>query len=277
MRNYPKDSLPGKALSFLRAIRAMQIRLYAANAGFFVVLSIFPALVLILSLLRYTPLRVDTLAAVLEGIIPEALLPAAHRLIVSTYANTSGAVVGLSALVALWSAGRGIHGLLVGLNAVYGVKEDRGYLRTRLISAMYTFAFLLVLLLTLVLHVFGTSIVQMLPPAATPLARFFTEVIDLRFFLLLGVQTLLFCAMYTVFPNQENRFCDSLPGALLASSGWLIFSDLFSIYVEHFASYTNIYGSVYAVALSMLWLYFCLSILFYGGALNRFLTQTPEK
>ena len=76
-----------------------------------------------------------------------------------------------------------------------------------------------------------------------------------------------------VLPNEKNRFSDSLPGALLASSGWLVFSDLYSIYVEHFAHLSNVYGSVYAVALSLLWLYFCMGILFYGGALNKLLTE----
>ena len=80
-----------------------------------------------------------------------------------------------------------------------------------------------------------------------------------------------------VLPNRRNRFADSLPGALLASIGWLVFSDLYSIYVEHFSNYANLYGSVYAVALSMLWLYCCISIVFYGGALNRYLMDNRRK
>ena len=62
-------------------------------------------------------------------------------------------------------------------------------------------------------------------------------------------------------------------GGVLASLGWLVFSDLFSIYMENFSNYANIYGSVSAVALGMLWLYCCMSILFYGGALNRYLME----
>ena len=50
-----------------------------------------------------------------------------------------------------------------------------------------------------------------------------------------------------------------------------MFSDIYSIYVENFDHYANIYGSVYAIALSMLWLYCCLSILFFGGAVNKYL------
>ena len=100
--------------------------------------------------------------------------------------------------------------------------------------------------------------------------------VDVRFFLLLGIQTLLFTAMFVVLPNKRNKPMDSLPGALLASFGWLVFSDLYSIYVEHFAGLSNIYGSVYAVALSMLWLYCCVSIIFYGGAFNHWLTERRQ-
>ncbi|MEE1036763.1 MAG: YihY/virulence factor BrkB family protein, partial [Oscillospiraceae bacterium] len=106
-----------------------------------------------------------------------------------------------------------------------------------------------------------------------PFVRFLLDIIDLRFFLLLGLQTAIFTAMFLALPNRRSRLRDSLPGALLASSGWLIFSDLYSIYVAHFAKLTNVYGSVYAVALSMLWLYCCMSIVFYGGALNRYLME----
>ena len=56
-------------------------------------------------------------------------------------------------------------------------------------------------------------------------------------------------------------------------------SSLFSVYVRNFSRYSNIFGSVYAVALLMLWLYVCISIVFYGGLLNRFLLhlQKPEE
>ena len=255
----------------LEKISDTQVSLYAANAGYFLILSVFPALVLILSLLRYTGIQVDTFASLLEGVLPEALLPAAQRLILNTYVNTTSTVVGLSAVASLWSASRGMYCLLTGLNAIYGVSENRSWLHTRFISMIYTFLFLLVLLLTLVLHVFGTAILGILSQRSGWLANLLANVVDLRFFLLLFTQTLLFTAMFMVLPNGRNRLENSLPGALLASIGWLIFSDLYSIYVEHFTSLSIIYGSVYAVALSMLWLYCCLSILFYGGVLNRFL------
>ena len=273
MKEIPKGGILGKAASLARTVSQMRIPVYASHACYFIVLSVFPTLVLLIGLLRYTGIQVSALTEFLEGIIPQALLPAAERLIVSTYRSTSGTVISLSALTALWSASRGIYGLLTGLNAIYDVSEDRGYWYTRGVSVLYTFLFLLVLLLTLVLHVFGSSLLQWIPAGREGYLQVLWEAVNLRFFVLLILQTLLFTAVFTVLPNRSNKIVDSLPGALFASIGWLVFSDLYSLYVEYFPNYANIYGSVYAVALSMLWLYSCVSIVFYGGVLNRFLQK----
>lgn len=279
MRPGKKKQFLQRSVSAVHTIGSLHLPLHAAHAGYFIVLAVFPTLVLLLSLLRYTPLHVETLTELLDGVLPAALLPAAERLIISTYANTSKAMVGLSAVTALWSASRGVYGLLTGLNAIYGVSENRGYVHTRLISMLYTFLFLVVLLLTLALHVFGATIAEALNASRNPFLNFLADILEMRFFLLLLVQTVIFTAMYMVLPNEHNRLEYSLPGALLASIGWQVFSQAFSVYVEHFPSYANIYGSVYAVALSMLWLYFCLYILFFGGVLNRLLldwNKEPE-
>lgn len=274
---FPKGGIIGRTVTMIKKVQDMDISSHAANAGYFIVLSVFPMLVLILSLLRYTDLDAGDLLRLLEGFLPDALLPAAEKLIVSTYAHTSKTMVSISAVGALWSSSRGVYGLLTGLNSIYDVPEDRGYFYTRAISMMYTFLLLLVLVLTVILNLFGEAILQILPEARDPFWRLLSGVIDLRFFLLLLLQTALFTAMFMALPNRKNSLGDSLPGALLTSLGWLVFTDLFSLYVEHFSSYSNIYGSVYAVALSMLWLYCCLSILFYGGALNRLLMEQKEE
>ena len=273
MKEFPRGGLIGKTIHIWRSVKALRIPLYAANACYFIVLAVFPALLLLLGVLRYTPLEVERLGEMLAGVLPEALLESAEELILITYDNTSGLSLSVSALAALWSASRGIHGVMTGLNAVYGVPEDRGYFHTRFLSVLYTFAFLIVLILTLALHVFGSGLISLLDSLSLPFLDFLADIINFRFFLLLFLQTAFFTAMFMVLPNENNRFWDSLPGALLASSGWLIFSDAYSIYVDHFATLSNVYGSVYAVALSMLWLYCCMAIVFYGGALNRYLME----
>ena len=254
-------------------LNRMHIPQLAANTGYFIVLSVFPALLLVLSALSYTGLTVENLLEMLEGVLPQALMGTARQLILSVYKNASGAVAGVSALTAIWSSSRGVYGLLTGLNAIYGVSEDRGYLYTRFISVLYTFALEAVILLTMVLHVFGNSLLKFIRSLNLPAMTVLMDILDLRFVFLLLVQSLLFTLMFMILPNRRNRFWESLPGGLLASIGWLLFSNLYSAYVTHFPSYANIYGSVYAIAISMLWLYCCLEIIFFGGALNQLLAR----
>lgn len=262
-----------KAYGFYKQLAFERVGVYASSACYFIVLSLFPCLVLLLSLLRYTGLEVRTLVSALEGVLPQALMPQAKQLVISTYMASNGTLVSLSALTALWSASRGVYGLLRGLNAAYQVEETRGYLHTRLMSVGYTFAFLILLVLNLIVQVFGAAIFQALPHTQEPLIEFLVEAVDVRFLFLLLVQTALFAAMYKALPNCNNTFRQGLPGAVLASFGWLVFSNLFSLYVVYFPRYANVYGAVYTVALSMLWLYCCICIVFYGGALNRYFQE----
>ena len=268
-----RKKCPNALVSLVSWVMDLQIPVYAANACYFLVLMIFPALLLVMSSLRYTSLSANDLIEVLGTVVPSALMPTVERLIVNTYYNSSGVVISVSAVTALWASSRGVYGLLTGLNHVYGVREDRGYFYTRLISVVYTFAFLMVLILTLVLHVFGKSIAAWINAKDLALVDWMVRVIDIRFLVLLGLQILVFTALYMVLPNRRNRFWSSLPGATVAAVGWQVFSNLFSIYVQRLNVYTNIYGSVYALALGMLWLYICVTIVLFGGVLNRLILR----
>ena len=254
-----------------RYLSEQKVPLYAANASFFMILSVFPVLVVLLALLRYTGLQVENFTDLVGQVVPGSLMPTVNRLVLSAYVNSTGTVLSVSAVAALWSASRGMYSFVMGLNAIYEVKENRGYFRTRFMSVGYTFAFLIVLVLTLVLHVFGADLLHMLEEL--PIPEFLLSLLDLRVFLLLILQTALFCAMFMVLPNDRNRLGESLPGALLASIGWQVFTNLYSVYSQKFTAYASIYGSVYVVALGMLWLYFCICIVFYGGVLNKTLRK----
>ena len=248
-----------------------KVPLYAANASFFLILSVFPVLVVLLALMRYTGLQVEIFTDMVAQVVPDALMPMVNRLVLSAYVNSSGTVLSVSLVAALWSASRGMFSFVTGLNAIYDVKENRGYFRTRFISMGYTFAFLLVLLLTLVLHVFGGDLLRFLEQLPIPV--FLLNLLDLRVFVLLILQTALFATMFMVLPNDKNGLRESLPGALLAAIGWQVFTNVYSIYAQKFTAYASIYGSVYVVALGMLWLYFCICIVLYGGVLNKTLQK----
>lgn len=273
MERFGKSPLARYIRRSIGEIRSLHIPTYAAYASYFLILSLFPTLVLVLGILRYTPLQPGDLMGLLEGFLPAGLRNRAWELVEDTYRNTSRAVVSLSALTALWSAGKGIYGLMKGLNAIYGITEHRGWIRTRLLCAVYLIFFLAVLILTLALHVFGNTLALFLQQRGGGLSWLGNELLGLRYFLLVAIQTLLFTVVFMFLPGKNNRFWDSLPGALFGSFGWMTVSGAFGIYVEHFSGYSRIFGPVYGLALSMLWLYFCVGTLFAGGVLNRYLMK----
>lgn len=266
----------GGVYRMIYAFSQLDIPIYAANAAYFIILAVIPTIVLILALLRFTSLDSSVLILAIEAFVPEALMPLVTKLVTSLYATSSTVLVSVTAVAAVWAASRGVYGLVRGLNRIYDVKENRSYLYTRLMSVVYMVLFIVLLLLTLTIHVFGQTLISKLPYPQSPVAAFLMELIPVRFFVLFGLQTVLFTAIFMALPNRRNKLLASLPGAILASLGWLIFSDLFSIYVDRFSNYPSIYGSLSALALAMLWLYICIEIVFYGGALNKYLMDTGK-
>ena len=239
----------------------MEIPLHGANTSFFMVLSAFPALVLVLGLLRHTALEPVDLMELCRVFLPEALHELAWQLIAETDAGASRQVLSVSALTALWSAGRGMYGIVKGLNSVAGLREDRSWLRVRLVSAGYTMLFILVVLLTLTLHVFGGKLLILAADYGIG------GLGGLRFVILLLVQTLVFCAMYQFLPCRRCSLGECFPGAVLASLGWTAVSAGFSWYARRFP------GGLYLAVMAMVWLYVCVCTIFAGAALNRFLRE----
>ena len=252
-------------------LRPMQIPLHSAYTSFFLILSLFPFLLLFLGLLRYTPLDTKDLMRIIEGWLPQKLMPLADALVESSYRHSSKTVVSISVIAALYSASRGMFGLRNGLNAVYGLMGHRGFLHKRSLSVAYTSALLLLLVLTLGLFLMGSSLLDYLSMTTAPALLLLIQLIDLRWLLIALVQSLLFGLMYAWLPARHNPLRSCWPGAVAASLGWLVYTGLFSVYMDYFSGYSNIYGSIYALALGMLWLYFGISIFFCGGALNRWL------
>ena len=170
-----------RVVDMVLSLNRLDVPVYAANAAYFIILAAFPTVMLLLNLLSYTSLGGGALLEILEKVIPSALMPSITRLLTGMFASSSKTLVSVSALAALWAASRGIFGMLTGLNRIYNVQEDRGYVFTRLLSLVYTFLFLLVLLLTLALHVFGQTILAQLPQSDNPAMLLLLRVISSRF------------------------------------------------------------------------------------------------
>lgn len=255
----------------LRKAVSAQVGVYAANAAFFILLSLFPAMMLLIGLLQYTPLTPTDLQHALAGFFPEALAPLLDYMTQELFAMNSIGLLSVSAVFAVWSSSRGVYSLIRGINKVYRVEETRTYLVLRLRSALDTVLLLLALIATLILHLFGKQLGMQLSAKGLSFIASLFQVNHLFIFLVL---TLLFTVFYAWFPNKKQRFLDALPGAAATALGWIIFSALFTFYVSKSGGYSIYYGSLSIIALTMLWLYVCMCIFFYGGMLNNLLSET---
>ena len=100
-------------------------------------------------------------------------------------------------------------------------------------------------------------------------------ILSFRSLVTMAILTLFFLLLYIALPNRKSNIFRELPGAIITAGGWLGFSFLFSFYIDHMGNFSYTYGSVAALAICMLWLYFCMYILFIGAEINMVLSH-PE-
>ena len=244
------------------------VNAYAAQASFFIMIAIFPLLMLLLTLIRYTPVTEVYLLNSVLAVTPNYLDPLMEQIVGEMYSQSNFAIISITAATTLWSASNGILAIIRGLNSVFGREEERNYIIVRLICSFYTIVLLVLIILALGFMVFGNSVLRLFNSKIPFLYDVAAYIIDLRSIYLPIFFTFAFVYVYRIVPNKHFRFIDYIPGALFTSFGWVISSYGYSLYIDNFASATYIYGSLTTVVFMMLWLYMCMYILFMGAEIN---------
>lgn len=263
---------------FLYEFREDSVSAYAAQAAFFVVISVFPLIMLLLTLIKYLPFFDNGVPMIQFDMFPHDLNVFATSALEEIVNKSSNAVLSISAVTALWSASKGVYSIFQGLSSVYSVKDSRDWLTMRLLAVVYTLFFLLMLILALGFLVFGNSIYQAVFNFL-PLAADKVEIISrgIKWLLGFGVLVLFFEIIYIAVPDRKSSVFEELPGSLVSAVGWVGFSYLYSFYIENFSNYANVYGSLTAVVLLMLWLYFCMYIMLFGAEVNVVWNDTYKR
>lgn len=258
--------------SFFDKIGRDRIYTFSATAAFFFILSVFPFAILLLTVIQYTPLTQEYLLDRINYALPEIIAPIVSGMISEIFTSTSGAtLIFVSAVGAIWSASKGIMAILRGVNVCFNTNDKRNYFVIRLLSCFYVFVTFVILLLMLGITAFGQSIYALVKVYLGPLNDVIHFIIVQRYPISIVVLTLLFMLVYKFFPAKHNRFFRMLPGALLAAVGWVLLSALISLYVKYFPNFTYTYGSITAVIVVMLYLYFAMYILFACAEINFFM------
>lgn len=249
---------------------------YAAMSAFFFVLSLIPIILLLLTSVQYTTLtKVDIMSAVAK-VVPEFITPTILAIVNQVY-NQSAAVIPVTIVVALWSAGRGVLAMTSGLNWIYNSRETRNYIWLRIRATFYTVLFIVVIILTLVVLGFGNSIslfVEKYIPIVSHITRFMIEIRTAAAFLGLSLFSL---SIYRFLPNRKEKIKTQIPGAVFTAIGWMFTSFFVSKYLEIFKGFANMYGSLTTIILIMLWLYFSMYIMLMGGKVNEYFRKKQNE
>lgn len=255
---------------FTNRLKDDHISAFSAQAAFFLIMSIVPFLSLLLTLIKYLPISQTMLLDTVINVTPVPFEPLVTTILEELFAKSNGAILSVSVLVAIWSAAKGVLAIVRGLQAVYHVNESRNYFVLRFISAIYTVIFVTAIILTLLLLVFSNQIYYALKADFPTAADFISIFIKQKFLLALCLLTLFFLVVYKLVRRSNNSFISLIPGAVIAALSWIVFSYAFSVYIDKFSDFSYTYGSLTTIVLLMLWVYFCMYLLFIGAEINSY-------
>lgn len=242
----------------------------AAAVAFFLMFSIFPAAIFLISLIPYLPVPHlhQAIMDLLYQVIPDQSAKLLEGVVLQVVAQKEGELLTFSFLLMIWSASIGIFAIMQQLNIVYGVKEQRPFWRVRGIAALLLIVFLFLLIGSLSLAIFGGVLQGWLAALlgwSNPLRIAFAVLrwIILAAFLLLG-----FALVYHWGPNVPYKFRFLSPGGIAGAALIALASLGFPFYIRHFSDYSATYGSLGAMIILMLWLYLASLALLIGSEIN---------
>ena len=257
-------------LSIWARVRKHHLFSFAATSAYFLLMSFIPFILVLLVLIRYTTLSETDMMNVLISVVPSQLEKFVSLIVKEVYTK-SAAVVPISVVITLWSAAKGFHALTYGLNTINDVKEVRNWFYLRFRSMLYTLVLAVLLLSLLFLLVFGKGLRADAGQNLSGVTRF---ILTNRYALSCVLMTVLFVFMYKVLPDRKMDTIGQIPGAIMVGIAWTGFSWCLSIFYS--PGIMNMYGSLTAIILAMVWMYFCMYFFLIGAEINDILAETPE-
>ena len=271
----PPRAWPAALLRTFWRIQSHRTGLVAAGWAFYATLALFPALSMLVSLygLIFDPASVAGQMELLEGLLPPDAYTLIDRQVIDLVGRpraTLGWNLGLAAAIALWSASTGTKSMIAALNLAYDEEERRSILGFQVVGLAMTLANILAGIVAVAVLVALPGLVHFLRlPAGTADLVHGASVLVLVLFVFAALAFL-----YRVGPSRgPGHRRRVLPGVLLSTLLWLVFSYLFTIYATYFANFGNVYGPLAAVAAVMLWFWVSAYVVLIGAELNAALEQ----
>jgi len=219
-----------------------------ASLTYFLILSLFPFLIVLLNILSYTSLVRER--AVLDML---HFLPMDIQAIIEVFLNdlsssSSQGLLSVAAFIGLWTASSGVKAIIKAINMAYDYAENRHFLKLRGLSVLFTIALLLMITLVMISLILGPVLGKMLFERIGYGDSFMFLWNYLRYIIPLAYMMLIFALLYKLSPNIGKNLRipirEVLPGAVFATIAWVSLSLLLSYYVSNFGKYAITYGSL---------------------------------
>lgn len=257
---------------FIKKMNDNHINAYASQSAFFIILSFIPFVVIMANLVRHIPnLQHYTTTSIVNGIPSEARY-LVRSVINEIYAKSSS-FVPINIIAALWSVGKGFQAMTNGLNVINNVSETRSFILMRLRSILFTIIFMLAIIITLLLLVFGQSIQRILVAYVPFVSQITAFILSMSPLITMCMLALVFMLFYSFLPNKKQKIRKQIPGALLTAVFWTLFSYCISLYFTYFPNVMNMYGSLTAILLIMVWMHICMCMFMIGAEINELLEE----
>lgn len=256
---------------------------FAGNLTYKGLFALFPFFVFMLSLLGLFGASdlLENLMGQAGGVLPGGVTDFLENQLLGIAENkapgafTVGAIV--SILLALWGVSGAFRSVMEAMNVMYEIEEERPFWKQILISILLSLSVAALILVALGLVVFGFEIGEAVANAVGLGSVFSVAWKILQWPVLLGIVLLAFALVYYYAPDAEQRFRFVSPGSIVAVVLWLVFSLLFSLYVDRFGSLNATYGSLAGIIILMLYIYYSSFIMLVGAQLNQVIEEyAPE-
>ncbi|WP_293783959.1 YihY/virulence factor BrkB family protein [uncultured Aeromicrobium sp.] len=246
-----------------------QAPLLAAGVAFYAFTSLFPALIAGVSLygLVASPQTVAEQSERLEDLLPAeaaSLVTGQIDQLTATSSGALGATTIAALALALWSASGGVGNLLTAINLMFGLGDDRSFVRRKALALAMTVAAILFAIAAIGLIAVLPVVLNLVD--AVPGVRWAAEIV--RWLILIVLVMCVIAMMYRLAPNRPRPARFISRGVVVASALWLLVSVGFSLYVNSFGNYSKTYGALAGVVVLLLWLWIGLFAVLFGAALQ---------
>lgn len=257
-------------LKFIKRVKENELWNVAAQLSFYLLLSFFPLMIAVVSLLDYFPVGIDLLMEVLSRIVPKPV----YGLISensSIFSGLHGGMFSVGFITTLWIATRGSKAIYKSLNQTYHA-ESRHFVMTYLISFCITLSLILFVVFSLTVILLSRQF--LLQFAGKNGVIFWLS--QLRIWGMFVVFVLALSAIYAWVPRVKLKLKDVLPGAVVSTLLWIVCTVGFEIYVNNFGNYALVYGTLGSFVVLLFWLYLVSFSLLLGNEINAFLHERKE-